>query len=36
MSFMSKFLVCRRDAGRMLNRMSAADVDRKSGTITYS
>jgi 4-methylaminobutanoate oxidase (formaldehyde-forming) len=36
MSFMSKFLVQGRDAGRVLNRISANDVDGESGTITYT
>ncbi len=36
MSFMSKFLVQGRDAGRVLNRMSTANVDEKDGTITYT
>jgi len=36
MSFMSKFLVQGRDAGRILNRLSTANVDGGSGTITYT
>jgi glycine cleavage system aminomethyltransferase T/glycine/D-amino acid oxidase-like deaminating enzyme len=36
MSFMSKFLVQGRDAGRALNRISANDVDGASGLITYT
>ena len=36
MSFMSKFLVQGRDAGRMLNHISANDVDGRSGLITYT
>ena len=36
MSFMSKFLVQGRDAGRVLNRISANDVDRESGVVTYT
>ncbi len=36
MSFMSKFRVQGRDAGRLLNRLSANDVDGASGTITYT
>ena len=36
MSFMAKFLVQGRDAGRLLNYLSANDVDGKSGTITYT
>ncbi len=36
MSFMSKFLVQGRDAGRVLNHLSANDVDGDSGTITYT
>jgi glycine cleavage system aminomethyltransferase T/glycine/D-amino acid oxidase-like deaminating enzyme len=36
MSFMSKFLVLGRDAGRVLNRISANDVDGQPGTITYT
>ncbi|HEY7626435.1 MAG TPA: FAD-dependent oxidoreductase [Ilumatobacteraceae bacterium] len=36
MSFMSKFLVQGRDAGRLLNELSANDVDRDCGTITYT
>jgi heterotetrameric sarcosine oxidase gamma subunit len=36
MSFMSKFLVQGRDAGRVLNRISANDVDGASGVITYT
>ena len=36
MSFMSKFRVEGRDAGRVLNHISANDVDGASGTITYT
>jgi heterotetrameric sarcosine oxidase gamma subunit len=36
MSFMSKFLVQGRDAGRVLNYISANNVDGRSGTITYT
>jgi glycine cleavage system aminomethyltransferase T/glycine/D-amino acid oxidase-like deaminating enzyme len=36
MSFMSKFLVQGWDAGRVLNRISANDVDGRPGTITYT
>jgi glycine cleavage system aminomethyltransferase T/glycine/D-amino acid oxidase-like deaminating enzyme len=36
MSFMAKFLVQGRDAGRLLNYLSANDVDGKPGTITYT
>jgi glycine cleavage system aminomethyltransferase T/glycine/D-amino acid oxidase-like deaminating enzyme len=36
MSFMSKFLVQGRDAGRQLNQLSAADVDGAAGRITYT
>jgi 4-methylaminobutanoate oxidase (formaldehyde-forming) len=36
MSFMSKFLVEGREAGRLLNRISANDVDGASGVITYT
>ena len=36
MSFMSKFLVQGRDAGRLLNRLSTADVDGSVGRITYT
>lgn len=36
MSFMSKFLVAGRDAGRLLNWLSANDVDGASGLITYT
>jgi 4-methylaminobutanoate oxidase (formaldehyde-forming) len=36
MSFMSKFLVQGRDAGRVLNYVSANDVDGEPGTITYT
>jgi 4-methylaminobutanoate oxidase (formaldehyde-forming) len=36
MSFMSKFLVQGRDAGRVLNYISANDVDGETGTITYT
>jgi glycine cleavage system aminomethyltransferase T/glycine/D-amino acid oxidase-like deaminating enzyme len=36
MSFMSKFLVQGRDAGRVLNRISANDVDGQPGVITYT
>jgi glycine cleavage system aminomethyltransferase T len=35
MSFMSKFIVQGRDAGRCLNRLSTANVDGSEGTITY-
>ena len=34
-SFMSKFLVEGRDAGRLLNRLSTADVDGAADEITY-
>lgn len=36
MSFMAKFLVQGRDAGRILNFISANDVDGKAGQITYT
>jgi 4-methylaminobutanoate oxidase (formaldehyde-forming) len=36
MSFMSKFRVEGRDAGRLLNRLSANDVDGPPGRITYT
>jgi len=36
MSFMAKFLVQGRDAGRILNHLSAGDVDRDAGVITYT
>ena len=36
MSFMSKFWVQGRDAGRLLNYISANDVDGKEGMITYT
>ena len=36
MSFMSKFLVQGRDAGRLLNYLSANHVDGNTGTITYT
>ncbi|MBA3819362.1 MAG: GcvT family protein [Deltaproteobacteria bacterium] len=36
MSFMSKFLVQGRDAGRMLNWISANQVDAEPGMITYT
>jgi glycine cleavage system aminomethyltransferase T/glycine/D-amino acid oxidase-like deaminating enzyme len=36
MSFMSKFLVQGRDAGRVLNRLSTANVDAELGMITYT
>jgi 4-methylaminobutanoate oxidase (formaldehyde-forming) len=36
MSFMSKFLVQGRDAGRVLNYISASNVDGEPGTITYT
>jgi len=36
MSFMGKFLVQGRDAGRCLNRISGNDVDAASGVITYT
>jgi 4-methylaminobutanoate oxidase (formaldehyde-forming) len=36
MSFMSKFLVQGRDAGRVLSWISANDVDGKEGQITYT
>jgi 4-methylaminobutanoate oxidase (formaldehyde-forming) len=36
MSFMSKFLVQGRDAGRLLNHLSANDVDGAPGVITYT
>ena len=36
MTFMGKFLVQGRDAGRVLNHISANDVDGKTGKITYT
>ncbi|MDT8320412.1 MAG: FAD-dependent oxidoreductase, partial [Xanthomonadales bacterium] len=36
MSFMGKFLVQGRDAGRFLDRLSANEVDGESGLITYT
>ncbi|HEY8377067.1 MAG TPA: FAD-dependent oxidoreductase, partial [Nannocystis sp.] len=36
MSFMAKFLVQGRDAGRILNYLSTADVDAATGRITYT
>lgn len=36
MSFMSKFEVCGKDAGRILNRLSTANVDGNAGEITYT
>jgi glycine cleavage system aminomethyltransferase T/glycine/D-amino acid oxidase-like deaminating enzyme len=36
MSFMSKFLVQGRDAGRVLNRISGNNVDGEKGIITYT
>jgi glycine cleavage system aminomethyltransferase T/glycine/D-amino acid oxidase-like deaminating enzyme len=36
MSFMSKFMVQGRDAGRVLNHISANNVDREPGRITYT
>jgi heterotetrameric sarcosine oxidase gamma subunit len=36
MSFMSKFWVAGRDAGRVLNHISANDVDGETGRITYT
>ena len=36
MSFMSKFRVEGRDAGRLLNQLSANEVDGESGRITYT
>ncbi len=36
MSFMSKFMVQGRDAGRLLNQISANDVDGATGMITYT
>ncbi len=36
MSFMSKFLVQGREAGRLLNQLSANDVDGEQGVITYT
>src|SRR5689334_5077824 len=36
MSFMAKFLVQGRDAGKVLNHISANDVDGKAGQITYT
>ena len=36
MSFMSKFMVEGKDAGKILNWMSTADVDGETGRITYT
>ncbi len=36
MSFMSKFLVQGRDAGKILNHLSANNIDGPSGVITYT
>jgi 4-methylaminobutanoate oxidase (formaldehyde-forming) len=36
MSFMTKFMVQGRDAGRVLNHISANDVDGEAGRITYT
>lgn len=36
MSFMSKFLVQGRDAGRVLNRLSTGDIDGSVGRTTYT
>ena len=36
MSFMSKFMVQGRDAGKMLNELSTANVDGDENTITYT
>ena len=36
MSFMAKFMVQGRDAGKVLNHISANDVDGKSGRIVYT
>ena len=36
MSFMSKFLVCGNDAGRLLNWISANNVDSDAGRVTYT
>ncbi len=36
MSFMAKFMVQGRDAGRLLNYLSANDVDGEAGLITYT
>lgn len=36
MTFMSKFAVIGRDAGKFLNRMSTANVNGESGLITYT
>ena len=36
MSFMSKFLVQGKGAGRLLNRLSTANVDGNEGEITYT
>ena len=36
MSFMSKFLVQGRDSGRLLNQLSANNVDGDAGVITYT
>jgi len=36
MSFMSKFLVQGRDAGKLLNRLCTSNVDDKVGMITYT
>ena len=36
MSFMAKFLVCGNDAGPLLNRISANDVNGEAGRVTYT
>mgnify|MGYP001602198943 CR=1 FL=1 len=36
MSFMSKFLVQGRDAGKVLNYISANHIDRQANKITYT
>ncbi len=36
MSFMAKFRMQGRDAGRVLNQLSAGDIDGESGRITYT
>ena len=36
MSFMSKFVVAGKSAGRMLSRLATADVDGEPGKITYT
>lgn len=36
MSFMSKFMVQGKDAGRMLNKISANNIDGEKGMITYT